>query len=440
MTPIAAMKRSRVRLYVFGVLWILILINFLDRTVLPVALPYINDDFPISSAEKGWILGAFFWTYLVLQIPGGWLLDKVGPRRVVAITGTLWGAVELVTGFATGAIYLLLTRLGLGVTEAPVYPAASKLNANWLPPKERARGATILDAASPAGAAFGGLLATFLIGALGSWRWAFIVTGALTIIIAVLYYLYLRDTPEQHNSVNSAELDHIRSARDVGQTDDEQATLPKVRDYTKSLSFWGMWFGRLGWALTWWGIISWTPSYLVDALHFDLAKLGWGTFFIYGMGFVGEIASGFATDYFRSRTTRYNAATKIPLIISGVVGGGTVAIMPLINNGYIAVLILGISVFFILFGGLYWAIPSWLAPKQQVGTIGGVMNVASAAGGGLAPVIMGYAITAGNGSYVGAFIFLALAAVLYLVGSLLINFNRPLARARLRNQLTTRGG
>lgn len=418
-------RRSSVRIRVFAILFALILINFLDRTALTVALPYIGEDISITPAIKGWILGAFFWTYLIFQLPGGWLLDRFGPRKIIGIVGTAWGLVELVSGFATGAIFLLMTRLSLGAAEAPVYPAGAKINSAWLPGKERARGATILDAASPLGAAFGGLLITFLIGIFGSWRWAFFVTGALTIAAAVLCYVYLRDRPQQHPRVNDAELAHIRSDRNTEPAED--GPLPTARDYLTSASFWGMMLGRLGWAFAWWGIISWTPSYLVDALHFDLESLGWGTFFVYGMGFVGEILSGFLTDHLRKRTGRLNLVTKIMLVGSGAAGAVAIFLIPLASNGYTALIALGVAVFFILFGGIYWAVPAWLAPRAQVGTVGGAMNIASAAGGALAPVVMGYAIMAGSGSYAGAFGFLAGAAVIYLIGSLLINFEKPLA-------------
>lgn len=275
-------------------------------------------------------------------------------------------------------MFLLLSRLGLGAAEAPVYPAGAKTNSAWLPAKERARGATVLDAASPLGAAFGGLLITFLIGAFGSWRWAFFATGALTVVAALLCYRYLRDQPEQHRGVNDAELAHIHSDRPTDPADAD-GPLPAARDYLRSTSFWAMLLGRLGWAFAWWGIISWTPSYLVDALHFDLKELGWGTFFVYGMGFVGEVASGFLTDHLRRRTGRLNLVTKIMLVGSGAAGAVAIFLIPLTSNGYLALVALGVAVFFILFGGIYWAVPAWLAPRAQVGTVGGVMNVASAA-------------------------------------------------------------
>ena len=350
-------------------------------------------------------------------------------ERSWAQAGAIWGLFQTLAGFATGGVFLVFTRLGLGAAEAPVFPAGAKLNSNWMPAKERARGATFIDAAGPFGAAVGGLLVTAILGLFGNWRAAFIVTGVLTIVIAVLYAMYLKDTPEQHKGVNTAELAHIRQD-DAVTNDLESGPLPRITDYLRSTSFWALMFGRLGWATVWWGIISCTPTYLSTSLHFNLAELGWGTFAVYGMGVLGELLAGYTIDKWRQRTTRYNLAMKTIFGLSGV--GTAIAIfsLPAISNGYLALLALGIAVFFVNFGGLYWAIPAWLAPKKQVGTVGGVMNVASSGGGGLAPIIMGFAIAAGGGSFTGSFIFLGVCATVYLVGSLLINFEKPLATVR----------
>ena len=425
----AAGRKSNIRVQMFAILWILVLLNFIDRAALSISMPFIKEDFHMTPEVQGWVLGSFFWTYLLFQIPGGWLLDRIGPRRVIGWAGAAWGGFQLLGGIVTNGVLLTGTRLGLGATEAPVFPAAAKLNSKWLPSKERARGATFIDAAGPFGSAVGGIIVTFLIGATGSWRWAFIITGAMTIIVSVLYYVYLRDEPSQHKKVNQAELDHINQDADPADTV-AGGTLPRVSDYARSGSFWALWLGRLGWATVWWGVISWTPSYLADAMSFDLAALGWGTFAVYGMGVLGQLTAGWATDHFRARTTNYNLVMKVILAISGV--GTVLSLLSLlaVTDGYQALVALALAVFFNQFGGIYWAFPAWLAPKKQVGTVGGVMNVASSAGGALAPVLMGYAIAASAGSYSGAFGFLIAAGALYLLGSMFINFNRPRARAR----------
>ncbi|MET4639331.1 MFS transporter [Mycetocola sp. 2940] len=431
-------KRTWVRVQIFSILWILVLLNFIDRATLSVAMPFISEEFNLTPEMQGFLLGSFFWTYLLFQIPGGWLLDRFGPRKIVGGAGVLWGFFQLIAGFATSGMFLTVTRLGLGATEAPVFPAGAKLNANWLPAKERARGATFVDAAGPFGSAVGGLIVTALIGAFGGWRMAFIVTGAVTIIVAVLYFLYLKDRPEEHKGVNEAELAHIRS--DVATADTASGPLPRVSDYLRSRSFWGLMFGRLGWATVWWGIISWTPSYLSTALNFDLAALGWGTFLVYGCGVLGQIVAGLTADKWRSKTTRYNVVMKTIFGISGIGTAIAIFTLPGVTDGAVALAALSIAVFFINFGGLYWALPAWLAPKKQVGTVGGVMNVASSGGGGLAPIVMGFAIGASGGSFAGSFVFLGVCATVYLLGSMLINFEKPLAVARHTDTTPTAEG
>ena len=391
----------------------------------------MEEDFHLDPVVEGVILGSFFWTYLLFQVPGGWLLDRFGPRRVVGGSGVLWGVFQAIGGLAGGGGFLVFQRLGLGATEAPIAPAGAKLNSAWLPSRERARGATFVDAAGPFGSAVGGLAVTWIIAATGGWRWAFVVTGVITVVVSVLYYAYLRDRPQEHPKVSRAELAHICDEEDPADDAAPGAVpLPRVPDYLRSRSFWGMMLGRLGWATVWWGIISWTPSYLNRALGFDLAALGWGTFLVYGSGVLGQLAAGYATDRWRAATPRHNLVMRTVFAVSGVGTAAAIFSLPGIQDGATALAALSVAVFLINAGGLYWAIPAWLAPKEQVGTVGGVMNIASSGGGSLAPIVMGFAIGAAGGGYGGAFLFLGASAVLYLLGSLLIDFRRPLATRR----------
>lgn len=419
-------RPTRVRLGVFALMWLLMLLNFVDRSALSISLPFVTKDFHISPDVQGWILGSFFWVYLLFQLPGGWLLDRLGPRRVIGSAGVVWGLFQMLGGLATGGLFLVFSRLGLGAAEAPTSPGASKLNANWLPRRERARGATFVDMAGPFGTAVGGIIVTALIGATGSWRWAFLLTGAATVALSIANFFALRDTPEEHSKVNAGELAYIRADPEPAE---ESAVAPTLRDYARSSSWWGLWFGRLGWATVWWGIISWTPVYLATALHFRLAGLGWGTFFVYGCGVAGELVAGWITDKLRSAGRNPNVVVKAILGVSGFGQVAAILSLLLISNGYTALVALAAAVFFNQMGGIYWAFPAWLAPRRQVGTVGGVMNIASSLGGGIAPVIMGYSIAAAHGGFAGAFVFLAVAAAVYLAGSMTINFARPLAGA-----------
>src|ERR1700760_1497292 len=154
---------TRVRWKIFLLLLMLTSINYIDRASLSVAMPLISKEFEIDPAMQGLILSSFFWTYAFMQVPGGMLADHYKPRIVIALATIFWGAFQAIAAVATNSWTLVLTRLGLGASEAPIYPAGGKLNAIWMTQTERGRGATLLDGGAPLGAALGSLVIAWLI-------------------------------------------------------------------------------------------------------------------------------------------------------------------------------------------------------------------------------------------------------------------------------------
>ena len=126
--PDAAHQPTKVRWKIFLMMLFLISINYIDRASLSVAMPLIAKEFDIGPAVQGLLLSSFFWTYALMQIPGGMLADRFGPRVVIAGATVGWGAFQAIAALCTGWVLLLLTRLGLGAAEAPIYPAGGKLN------------------------------------------------------------------------------------------------------------------------------------------------------------------------------------------------------------------------------------------------------------------------------------------------------------------------
>src|SRR3954462_5894305 len=127
--PIATAKSSNVRWKIFLLMLFLISINYIDRASLSVAMPLIAKEFDLDPAMQGLLLSSFFWTYALMQIPGGMLADRYKPRIVIAMATVFWGAFQAIAALATNSWGLMLTRLGLGASEAPIYPAGGKLNA-----------------------------------------------------------------------------------------------------------------------------------------------------------------------------------------------------------------------------------------------------------------------------------------------------------------------
>ena len=198
-------KPSGVRWKIFLLMLFLISINYIDRASLSVAMPVIAKEFDIDPAMQGLILSSFFWTYALMQVPGGMLADRFKPRIVIALATLFWGFFQALAALSTSWMLLLMTRLGLGASEAPIYPAGGKLNAIWMTQTERGRGATLLDGGAPLGAALGSIVIAWLMAAFSSWRVAFVVAGIGTMLCGLWAWYYIRNVPREHPSVNEAE-------------------------------------------------------------------------------------------------------------------------------------------------------------------------------------------------------------------------------------------
>jgi ACS family D-galactonate transporter-like MFS transporter len=315
-----------------------------------------------------------------------------------------------VAGFATSAFLLVLSRLGLGAFEAPFMSSASKIVANWMPPSSRASGITLIDSGAPLGAAVGGLLVAWLIGATGSWRASFIIIGVSTVLFGIAATLWIRNRPSEHPSVSASELEVIETAAAV------EGEKPGVSAPTVV----AMVVGRLAWAMVFWGLVTWGPSYLSSARGLDLKALGYATFLIFLCGAAGEILSGVLADRLQRRFSR-NVAFKMLFGGSGALSLLALAALPFVHDTVTAVALLCVGVFFNLFGGLYWTIPGMLAKRERVGLVGGVMNFAGTSAGIIVPIAAGILIDL-TGGYTAVLYMLATAAAIYLIGSLSINF------------------
>jgi MFS transporter, ACS family, D-galactonate transporter len=355
----AAARRTSVRWRIFLLIFLIVAINYVDRASLSVAMPTISKEFGIDAAAQGIILSSFFWTYALMQIPGGWLADRYRPRLIIASATILWGVFQALAALATGWVGLLLARLGLGLAEGPIFPASGKLNAVWLPARERGRGAVIITGGAPLGTAFGGLIIAALIGAFDSWRTAFVVAGLGTIAAGLFAYWYIRDNPREQPSTNEAEAQYIE--REHAKEDElltaGQSGRTNVLDFLRFRSFWGMLLGWLGFDLVFYGLVAWAPNYLAQARHLSLAAIGGATFIIFGTGFVGEIAGGFLADYWKQRGGSPNLVMRSVLGISGVLTTLSTFFLAFVSSPAAAVALLSSTLFFLRWGDSTGAFP-----------------------------------------------------------------------------------
>ena len=375
-----AVPRSSVRWRIFAIVFVLVVINLVDRTALSVAMPTISKEFALTPTMQGVILSAFFWSYAVLQVPGGWLIDRFGPRLLISVSTMLWALFQGLAAAATGGVSLLLTRVGLG-------------------------------------AAFGGVIISSLILGFDSWRLAFLAAAVGTLVMGFVAWRYLRDNPALHPGVNPAELAHIRGH---GAVERDAADAAK-RIEPRSLA--GILIGRMGWAMMNFGLLTWGPSYLAQARGLDLKQMGGATFVIFLSGMFGSLCGGFLADALLKRGFSRALVYKGLLGFSGLATMASFILLPEVADPVWAVAVLSSTLFFLYWGSLYWSFPAVLAPRSKVGVVGGLMNFAGSASGIAVPIITGVILQV-TGAYLEVLYFFAACAALYVLATMFVKFPR----------------
>lgn len=422
-------KQSRftlpgLRWWMFSFFILVMIINYMDRSSLSIAMPLISKELHISPVTIGIILSSFSWTYCLMQLPGGWFVDKLKPRKVVTTSLVGWGIAEALTGIASGVASLVGMRMLLGVFEGPVQNGANSSLIRWLRKHEHARGSTLIDSGGPLGAALGGLVVTGLIVWLDSWRFAFAVVGAITVLIGVMAWLFMRDNPADHPLITEEEKEYL--AR--GETEDhEEGDYQKgsVMKYFKYVSPWMLLIAFLGYDVVVFGLLTWAPTYLSQAQHISVSMTGFWTFLIFGCGFVGEVFSGQLADFFLKKGASPNSVLRTMLGFAGFACAVAIISVSHVSTATTAIALISISNFFLRWGGLFWSVPARIAAKEHVGRLSGAMNFSGNVGGLIIPILVGYIVQA-TGGYSGVFVTFAIAGALMAIGSIGINYSRKL--------------
>jgi MFS transporter, ACS family, D-galactonate transporter len=423
-------KPTNVRWQIFIAMLVLATINYVDRAVLSIAMPEIQKDLHLDPAVVGVILSSFFWGYAAMQIPSGILLDKFRPDKIVLGSAVGWGIAQTLTGFVNGANVLMFLRVLLGITEAPVMPAGAKMQGMWLPSKERARGATIIDSGAPLGTAVGGPIIVAFMAWFGGWRGALIGAGILTILIGIVAYNVIKGNPDSNKRVNEAEREYIKSAltEEYEQAQKEAKVDIGIKEYLKSRNFWGMCLGWFSFNTVFYGLLTWGPSFLAKTQHIDIKSIGFSTLLIFGCGFIGELAGGFLADSWRLKGGKYNTVMKTIFAVAGIGTSISIFMLSRTTSLVMAIGLLSFALFFLRWAGIFWSVPAAIAQRQHVGVIGGAMNFAGNIAGVITPIYIGLIVQFTGSFYAGLMIFTAAGLLLALAGSI-INYEKKVGAA-----------
>ncbi|WP_346355558.1 MFS transporter [Azotosporobacter soli] len=393
--------RWKVRYSVLSILWVSWLFSFLDRMVVSIALPFIGKDFQLDAASQGIILSTFFAGYSLFQIPGGLLADKFGPRRVMALAIAWWSVFTSLTGLVVSYPLLLLCRFVFGVGEG-CFPGSSwKTIATYFPSNERATATAIQASVNTLGPALASLIGASIIAAFG-WQSVFVTLGLPGIFIALLIWFYIKDNPAQHPHISASELSELAESNADSA---EQTKEIKFSQFIKSKMIWQMVLIWFLFDITFWGFISWLPSYLMKVRGFSLIKTG-----IYGslpffVGTIGMLAGGYLSDRFKG----YRKWLFIPsTLLSAVFLYFTFTV----TSASLAVAFQCISALFLFLAfAAFWGLVIDSIPQEIMGASSGTVNFGGQVAGFISPWVMGYLIDLNHGSFDMAFLFLIAAAV-----------------------------
>lgn len=400
-------------------------INYIDRANLSVAVPYLNKDLALSNGAIGIILGAFFWTYAVFQLPMGYWVDKFGARVVFSIAVVWWSIFTAATALARGFTSLFGFRLLLGAGEAGGYPSSAKVVSQWFPRQERALATSIYDAGARVGTALSLPIVTAVIAIFG-WRASFVVTGVLGLIWVVFWIVFYR-SPRQHPRVSQEELQYIEAGgarlSDEGGSRRSQSRSSggiQWRDLFRYRTIWGMMLGFFCLNFVIYFFITWFPDYLVSERHFKLLQLGFFGTIPPLVAVAGGLLGGFASDSLVRRGASLTVARKVCLV-GGMAFSSVIALAALVPSAVAALALLSLSYASLTFAAAsVWSLPADVAPEagagaaNWVGSIGGIQNFASNLAGIASPAVIGFLVDA-TGTFVTG---LVTAGVLAIVGAL----------------------
>ncbi len=394
------------------------MINYIDRVNFAVATPTLMKEFGLGTAQMGILMSAFFWSYLIAMLPSGFLLNKLGPKKVLGFAGIAWGTVTMLVSACVGYYSFLALRIGLGVTEAPAFPANARVVSVWVPKRERTFASSMYDCSARAGGAFAPPIVTLIIAAWG-WRMSFVVTGAMAVVWAIWWLLAYHE-PADHPRISKSELDYIRQDEiitDEGTVHVEPIPMTKLVRYpvivNASVAY-------IFYLYIWNVFLYWIPTYLMKARGLSLKEMGVAASIPYIVAVCLELTGGKVFDTWYRKGASITLLRRTGMGISMFGAAFFICMCIQADTAFWAIFWLSAFAGIFAFGASnVWAIPSDLAPYGQAGGVGSIINFVGNFGALLAPMVTGY-LAASKYGFNGAF---AVCIVVAILGGLLYVFN-----------------
>jgi len=387
-TTITARPPTHTRQVVLALIVAAYMITYMDRVNIASAVPVIQKDMGFSMITIGWIFASFRWGYAVFQIPGGWLGDRIGGRRALALVVVWWSVFTSLTAFAWNATSMGVFRFFFGVGEAGAFPIATRSLSRWMLPTERGFAQGITHAASRLGAALTPALVVMMMIRFG-WRAPFFFFGLIGLGWAAVWYWYYRDTPAQHSRINAAERQLIEDSLGV-----RAAGVRAVpwRQILRSPSLWtlSLMYFCYGYSID--VYLDWFPKYLNEHRGFNLTQMGIYASLPLLAGAAGDLLGGTMSDRYAKRFGNLKVARRVVALAGFVLAGVFILPATFTHSSTASVLYSCVAVFGLeVTVGVSWAIPLDIA-GDYAGSVASVMNTFGNLGSAVSPVLLAYLV------------------------------------------------
>ncbi|MBN6029059.1 MFS transporter [Pantoea ananatis] len=421
-------KRTKVRYSILLFLFLATVFNYADRATLSVVAPFMSQELGFDPEAMGLAFSAFGIAYVIMQLPGGWLLDRYGARMVYGCALIGWSLVTMLHGtiylYASPLIVLVILRLLMGAIEAPAFPANSRLSVQWFPNKERGLVTSIYQSAQYISLGIITPLMTIILHNL-SWHYVFYYIGAIGVILGIVWLFKVRD-PLQHPKVNQEEIEYIRDGGGEptlgSKKAQEKITLAQFKSVCINRMMIGVYIGQFCVTSITWFFLTWFPTYLYQAKGMSILKVGFIASIPAIAGFVGGLLGGVFSDALLKRGYSLTVARKLP-VICGMLLSCVIVIANYTSSEIVVVAAMSVAFFAKGFGNLGWCVLSDTSPKEVLGIAGGVFNMCGNMASIVTPLVIGI-ILANTQSfdyailYVGSMGLLGLISYLFIVGPL----------------------
>jgi ACS family glucarate transporter-like MFS transporter len=422
-------QKSNFRWVIVSLLFLATAINYADRAVLSIAGPALAESLKLNSVSMGYIFSAFGWSYVLAQLPGGWLLDRFGSRKIYAVSLFVWSCFTFLTGFTgffvgTSAVVVLFSlRFLLGIAEAPAFPANSRISVAWFPTRETGTAAAIFNSAQYFATVLFAPLLGYIVQTYG-WKYSFMFMGLIGFVF-LIFWLKFVHAPKKSRYINQAELEYITKGGalvemdQLGKENKKDAPAWKfLSQLLKSRMLIGVYIAQYCINAITFFFITWFPVYLVQARGMTILKAGFVAVLPAIFGFVGGNLGGIFSDYLLKKGASLSVARKVPIVL-GMLLSMSMIFCNYTDVEWMVVAFMALSYFGKGVGALGWAVNADTAPKEITGLSGALFNTFGNLSSIVTPIAIGYIIGI-KGSFNGALVFVSIHAFLAIVSYIFI--------------------